>query len=215
MSPSAVYRQVVPATVHDVTIGVEFGACMVSTDGKQIKLQIWDMAGQESFCSITHSYYRRAAGALLVYDIIRRETFNRLTSWLQDACQHSSSDMVIMLTRNKTNLESCRDVKREGGEAFAREHGLILMEASTKTACNIEEASLTQPKKHVGRSAGFIWCPQWGKWHQDWPPIVYLNLSGTQCLPKGLSWHRGRLCLLLNNWPGLFFFFLPGTASDQ
>ena len=156
MSPSAVYRQVVPATVHDVTTGVEFGARMVSTDGKQIKLQIWDMAGQESFCSITHSYYRRAAGALLVYDIIRRETFNRLTSWLQDACQHSSSDMVIMLTRNKTNLESCRDVKREGGEAFAREHGLILMEASTKTACNIEEASLTQPKKHVGRSAGFI-----------------------------------------------------------
>uniref|UniRef100_A0A8D2AYG7 Uncharacterized protein n=1 Tax=Sciurus vulgaris TaxID=55149 RepID=A0A8D2AYG7_SCIVU len=49
--------------VHDLTIGVEFGARMVNTDGKQIKLQIWDTAGQESFCSITCSYYKRAAGA--------------------------------------------------------------------------------------------------------------------------------------------------------
>lgn len=51
--------------------GVEFGARMITIDGKQIKLQIWDTAGQESFRSITRSYYRGAAGALLVYDITR------------------------------------------------------------------------------------------------------------------------------------------------
>ncbi|XP_017399982.2 ras-related protein Rab-2B [Cebus imitator] len=88
--------------VHDLTIGVEFGARMVNIDGKQIKLQIWDTAGQESFRSITRSYYRGAAGALLVYDITRRETFNHLTSWLEDARQHSSSNMVIMLIGNKS-----------------------------------------------------------------------------------------------------------------
>ena len=55
--------------VHDLTIGVEFGSRMVTIDDKQIKLQIWDTAGQESFRSITRSYYRGAAGALLVYDI--------------------------------------------------------------------------------------------------------------------------------------------------
>ncbi|EPY76516.1 ras-related protein Rab-2B isoform 2 [Camelus ferus] len=96
-------------------------------------------AGQESFRSITRSYYRGAAGALLVYDITRRETFNHLTSWLEDARQHSSSNMVIMLIGNKSDLESRRDVKREEGEAFAREHGLIFMETSAKTACNVEE----------------------------------------------------------------------------
>lgn len=48
--------------MHDLTIGVEFGARMVSIEGKQIKLQIWDTAGQESFRSITRSYYRGAAG---------------------------------------------------------------------------------------------------------------------------------------------------------
>lgn len=51
--------------------GVEFGARMVPIENKQVKLQIWDTAGQESFRSITRSYYRGAAGALLVYDITR------------------------------------------------------------------------------------------------------------------------------------------------
>ncbi|KAJ0174165.1 hypothetical protein K1T71_010311 [Dendrolimus kikuchii] len=83
--------------VHDLTIGVEFGARMITIDGKQIKLQIWDTAGQEAFRSITRSYYRGAAGALLVYDITRRDTFNHLTTWLEDARQHSNSNMVIML----------------------------------------------------------------------------------------------------------------------
>lgn len=74
---------------------------MITIDSKQIKLQIWDTAGQEAFRSITRSYYRGAAGALLVYDITRRETFNHLTTWLDDARQHSNSNMVIMLIGNK------------------------------------------------------------------------------------------------------------------
>ncbi|ELK02332.1 Ras-related protein Rab-2A [Pteropus alecto] len=127
--------------VHDLTIGVEFGARMITIDGKQIKLQIWDTAGQESFRSITRSYYRGAAGALLVYDITRRDTFNHLTTWLEDARQHSNSNMVIMLIGNKSDLESRREVKKEEGEAFAREHGLIFMETSAKTASNVEEVN--------------------------------------------------------------------------
>ncbi|XP_075175692.1 LOW QUALITY PROTEIN: ras-related protein Rab-2B [Anomaloglossus baeobatrachus] len=133
--------------VHDLTIGVEFGARMINIDGKPIKLQIWDTAGQESFRSITRSYYRGAAGALLVYDITRRETFIHLTSWLEDARQHSSSNMVIILIGNKSDLESRRDVSREEGEAFAREHGLIFMETSAKTAANVEEAFIGTAKE--------------------------------------------------------------------
>merc|ERR1711912_100142 len=83
--------------VHDLTIGVEFGARMITIDKKQIKLQIWDTAGQEKFRSITRSYYRGAAGALLVYDITRRETFEHLQSWLEDCRRYSNKDIVIML----------------------------------------------------------------------------------------------------------------------
>ena len=61
-------------------------------------------AGQESFRSITRSYYRGAAGALLVYDITRRETFNHLASWLEDARQNANPNMTIMLIGNKQDL---------------------------------------------------------------------------------------------------------------
>ncbi|XP_036596192.1 ras-related protein Rab-2A-like [Trichosurus vulpecula] len=126
--------------VHDLTIGVEFGSRLVSVDGKQIKLQIWDTAGQESFHSITRSYYRRAAGALLVYDITRRDTFTHLRTWLRDTRQHSSSKTVIMLIGNKSDLDVQREVTTEEGEAFAQEHGLIFLETSAKTSSNVEAA---------------------------------------------------------------------------
>ncbi|XP_062222918.1 ras-related protein Rab-2-A-like [Phragmites australis] len=126
--------------VHDLTIGVEFGARMITIDSKPIKLQIWDTAGQESFRSITRSYYRGAAGALLVYDITRRETFNHLASWLEDARQHANANMTVMLIGNKCDLSHRRAVSYEEGEQFAKEHGLVFMEASAKTAQNVEEA---------------------------------------------------------------------------
>eukprot|EP01118_Nematostelium_gracile_P004645 TRINITY_DN154_c0_g2_i1.p1 TRINITY_DN154_c0_g2~~TRINITY_DN154_c0_g2_i1.p1 ORF type:complete len:223 (-),score=58.33 TRINITY_DN154_c0_g2_i1:154-777(-) len=134
-------------TDHDLTIGVEFGARMANIDGKQIKLQIWDTAGQESFRSITRSYYRGAHGALLVYDITRRETFNHLKGWLAEVREHSNKEMVIMLIGNKTDLEHKRAVTYEEGRLFAEDHGLIFMETSAKTAANVDEAFLQTAKK--------------------------------------------------------------------
>jgi len=125
---------------HDLTIGVEFGARFVTIEDKKIKLQIWDTAGQESFRSITRSYYRGAAGALLVYDITRRETFEHLHIWLEDARQHSNSNTTIMLIGNKKDLETKRAVSYEEGEKFARQNNLFFIEASAKTAENVEKA---------------------------------------------------------------------------
>lgn len=109
---------------------------------KNIKLQIWDTAGQESFKSITRAYYRGAAGALLVYDITRRDTFTHLTRWLEEVRQHGNPDMVIMLIGNKNDLEQRRQVSFDEGERFARENGLIFMETSAKTAYNVEDVFL-------------------------------------------------------------------------
>jgi Ras-related protein Rab-2A len=113
---------------------------MINIDGAPIKLQVWDTAGQESFRSITRSYYRGAAGALLVYDITRRETFDHLASWLEDARAHANPAMTVMLIGNKCDLAHRRAVSTEEGAAFAAEHGLVFMEASAKTALNVEEA---------------------------------------------------------------------------
>ena len=146
--------------VHDLTIGVEFGARLINIDQHQIKLQIWDTvrntiiiknfiifthfflyllkAGQESFRSITRSYYRDAAGALLVYDITRRESFNHLGRWLEEARQNGNPNMTIMLIGNKSDLEHRRAVTTKEGEIFATENGLVFLETSAKSASNVE-----------------------------------------------------------------------------
>eukprot|EP01038_Epipyxis_sp_PR26KG_P007386 gene7386-10063_t len=126
--------------VHDLTIGVEFGARLINIDHHQIKLQIWDTAGQESFRSITRSYYRDAAGALLVYDITRRESFNHLSRWLEEARQNGNPNMTIMLIGNKSDLEHRRAVSTKEGELFAQENGLVFLETSAKSAANVETA---------------------------------------------------------------------------
>lgn len=128
--------------VHDLTIGVEFGSRTLTIDGNQVKLQIWDTAGQEKFRSITRSYYRGAAGALLVYDITRRDTYEHLTSWLEDCRKYSNQNLTIMLVGNKSDLETKREVSKEEGEAFAKKHDLFFMETSAKTAVNVENAFL-------------------------------------------------------------------------
>lgn len=72
----------------------------------------------------------------------RRETFNHLASWLEDARQHANANMTIMLIGNKCDLAHRRAVSTEEGEQFAKEHGLIFMEASAKTAQNVEEVTI-------------------------------------------------------------------------
>lgn len=77
----------------------------------------------------------------LRYTDFRRETFNHLASWLEDARQHANANMTIMLVGNKSDLSHRRAVSYEEGEQFAKEHGLIFMEASAKTAQNVEEVN--------------------------------------------------------------------------
>ncbi|KAL0144687.1 small GTPase superfamily [Mucor lusitanicus] len=127
---------------RELTIGVEFGTRFITMqDGKQIKLQIWDTAGQESFRSITQSYYRGAAGALLVYDISRRETFEHVSTWLADVRKHANPHTTVVLVGNKCDLEGRqRQVTREEGEKFARDNDIpLFIETSAKSAENVEE----------------------------------------------------------------------------
>lgn len=130
---------------HDLTIGVEFGTRLIKVKCDTIKLQIWDTAGQESFRSITRSYYRGAAGALLVFDISRRSTFEQLTKWLEEVKEHGSPTMTIVLIGNKTDVTN-REVEYEEGKAFAEENNLIYMETSAKGDYNVEEAFLETAK---------------------------------------------------------------------
>ncbi|CAH1401991.1 unnamed protein product [Nezara viridula] len=124
------------------TIGVEFGSKIVTVAGKTVKLQIWDTAGQERFRSVTRSYYRGAAGALLVYDIANRESYNALGEWLTDARTLASPNIVILLAGNKKDLDDDRQVTFLEASKFAQENELMYLETSAKSGENVEEAFL-------------------------------------------------------------------------
>ena len=125
---------------HELTIGVEFGAKTIELNNKTIKIEIWDTAGQEQFQAITRTYYKGAIGALLVYDITRRDTFTHVTKWLEEVKSNSSKHICVILIGNKKDLEDKRQVTYEEGESFARENGLMFLETSAKTAFNVVEA---------------------------------------------------------------------------
>jgi len=133
------------------TIGVEFGSKIVAVGGKTVKLQIWDTAGQERFRSVTRSYYRGAAGALLVYDVTSRETFNCLANWLSDARTLASPAIVILLVGNKKDLEEEREVTFMEAARFAQENGLMFLETSAKTGESVEEAFLKCSKNILAK----------------------------------------------------------------
>lgn len=122
------------------TIGVEFATKSITTNGKVIKAQIWDTAGQERYRAITSAYYRGAVGALLVYDISKRLTFENLERWLQELRDHADVNIVIMLVGNKGDLRHLRAVGQDEVIAFAEKHGLACIETSALESTNVETA---------------------------------------------------------------------------
>merc|ERR1719213_595222 len=126
-------------TTHQVTVGVEFGSKTVEVSGKMIKLQCWDTAGQDRFRSIVRSYYRGAAGALLVYDITRRDSFDHVSQWIAEARQNADPDLVITLVGNKCDKASERQVSFEEGQHFAQRYGLYFTEISAVTGQMVDQ----------------------------------------------------------------------------
>jgi small GTP-binding protein len=63
---------------------------------EKIELQIWDTPGDQRFLTLTRSFYRDAAGALMVYDVTRRSTFNYLRSWLTNARNIANPNAVSL-----------------------------------------------------------------------------------------------------------------------
>ncbi|XP_010241769.1 PREDICTED: ras-related protein RABA5c [Nelumbo nucifera] len=122
------------------TIGVEFQTQSMDIDGKEVKAQIWDTAGQERFRAVTSAYYRGAVGALIVYDISRRTTFESVGRWLDELNTHSDTTVARMLVGNKCDLGNIRDVSIEEGKALAESEGLFFMETSALDSTNVKTA---------------------------------------------------------------------------
>ncbi|KAB2597863.1 ras-related protein RABA3 [Pyrus ussuriensis x Pyrus communis] len=122
------------------TIGVEFQTRTLTIQGKLIKAQIWDTAGQERYRAVTSAYYRGALGAMLVYDITKRQTFDHVARWVEELRAHADSSIVIMLIGNKADLGDQRAVPTEDAVEFAEEQGLFFSETSAFSGDNVDSA---------------------------------------------------------------------------
>jgi small GTP-binding protein len=126
---------------YSPTIGLDFWNCSAMYVRDQIiQLQVWDTAGQDRYRGFKLSYYTKAVGIILTYDVTHRESFNSLTKWLNEASEHCRQDLSVMLVGNKSDLETHRTVSSEEGMQFAKDHNLLFMEASAREYLNIDTA---------------------------------------------------------------------------
>ncbi|XP_058551595.1 ras and EF-hand domain-containing protein isoform X3 [Neofelis nebulosa] len=130
------------------TLGVDFQMKTLIVDGDRTVLQLWDTAGQERFRSIAKSYFRRADGVLLLYDVTCEKSFLNVREWvdmIEDATQES---IPIMLVGNKADLrdaaaaEGQKCVPGYFGEKLAMTYGALFCETSAKDGSNVVEAVL-------------------------------------------------------------------------
>jgi len=110
--------------------------------GKDIRLQIFDTSGQEKFRTITSSYYRGAAGSLLVYDMTNKASFDALTGWFEDINRYLP-DVPRIVVANKLDLEKNRVISTAQGEELAKKANAPFFETSAKVGDNVDEVFYT------------------------------------------------------------------------
>jgi small GTP-binding protein len=139
------------------TIGLEFGTQTIEIEGTRIKLQIWDTAGQERFHSITRSYFRASAAVIFVYDVTKRESFGKLSVWVETASQLAPATAIKVLLGNKTDLSAQRTVSTAEAADFAEQNQLKFFETSALSGDRIDDAFLeTAHAVHTKLIAGKV-----------------------------------------------------------
>uniref|UniRef100_A0A8C8IW31 Ras and EF-hand domain-containing protein n=1 Tax=Oncorhynchus tshawytscha TaxID=74940 RepID=A0A8C8IW31_ONCTS len=130
------------------TLGVDFQMKTLVVDGEPTLLQLWDTAGQERFRSIAKSYFRRADGVLLLYDVTCEKSFLNVREWVDMIEDVSQDDIPIMLVGNKCDLreqalqDSVICVPTSFGEKLAMTYNALFCETSAKDGSNVIEAVL-------------------------------------------------------------------------
>ena len=109
---------------QDATVGATFLSKFVELpqSSTQIKLQIWDTAGQEKYRSVTPIYFRDAAAAICVYDITSKQTLDNAEGWINDLRNYAPSHIIIALAGNKCDLYANEEVSIQQGKDFALKH---------------------------------------------------------------------------------------------
>ncbi|KAJ3695451.1 hypothetical protein LUZ60_000828 [Juncus effusus] len=134
---------------QESTIGAAFFSQIISLSEAIVKFDIWDTAGQERYHSLAPMYYRGAAAAIVVYDISSSESFTRAKKWVEELQRQENTYLITALVGNKVDLQTKRKVQTEEGMQYAEENGLFFIEASAKSAENVNELFYEVAKRLV------------------------------------------------------------------
>jgi Ras-related protein Rab-11A len=118
------------------TIGIDLKYKVVTVDGKNIKVQFYDTAGQERFRALTPTSFHKVDMAVIVYDLTRRETFDQLPFWIDMIRSHCNPYVRIMIIGNKLDIDDQRLVSLHEGVLLAKTCGAFFFETSAKTNLN-------------------------------------------------------------------------------
>jgi len=130
---------------YKMTIGADFLSKIIDyKPDTTVKLQIWDIGGQDRYKFLRSSFFDGANGALIVFDLSRWHTFEELEGWLSDLHEYAGKDVPFALIGNKVDLVDKRDelYERENAEVFAKKEKTYYVETSAKTGENVEGAFL-------------------------------------------------------------------------
>ena len=122
------------------TIGIDFKTKFFKFDDTKVKVNYIDTAGQEKFRAISLNYLKGTDGAVLVFDITKKETYELIGTWLDDIRENNKMSIGKMLIGNKADLEEEREVSKEEGEQLAQMLECKYYETSAKTGQNVNEA---------------------------------------------------------------------------
>ena len=122
------------------TVGVEFGEKKYELNGLKIKAQIWDTAGQERYKAITSMYYKGAKGALIVFDLSSKNTFQNVEKWYNEIKKTADPNINLILIGNKSDLKDKRQISTEEGENKAKEMNVAYLETSALNSDNVDKA---------------------------------------------------------------------------
>ncbi|CAI2378359.1 unnamed protein product [Moneuplotes crassus] len=127
-------------TEHKVepTIGYEYITVQEKIGKNKANVHIWDTTGQDRFRSIASNYYRRCAGAICVYDVTNRESFNAIEDWVDQLRNYCDEDPVLLLIGNKSDKISETEVATEEGEKLAISLNAAFYETSALFGSNIQ-----------------------------------------------------------------------------
>ena len=126
--------------IHMSTIGLDYRLkSMTLKSGKNVKVQIWDTAGQDRFRAITKNYFKGAHGIILIYDVTNEQSFDNVSNWINQIKEEASDKVTIFLVGNKIDDVENRKIQTESGKNLAENFQLQFYETSAKTGENVEK----------------------------------------------------------------------------